>query len=189
VTGRRLGSSRDDILGSIAAGVIFIGAAIAGLRLVIVITGLGGLAVLCAGDTWPLPRFVPCVQSRCRRPKARKDSNLSVTRRHFLVPTGSPPPTCDPYDRSTTALTLQTSPSCGHSTITDESSSTVRPGTKPLGGDAAAYSTAVGRRPRDRLSFGPHPDARVPWPLSSCLSAPKPRARKRNAGRHGWRAC
>jgi hypothetical protein len=86
VTGRRSGSSRDDIFGSIAAGVVLIGAAIAGLRLVIVITGLGGLALLFAGGhmavaavrsrpPWPLRK-----RSRCKTPRVmlRGDANVSA---------------------------------------------------------------------------------------------------------------
>jgi hypothetical protein len=42
-------SSRQDTFGSIVGGVAFIAAAITGLGLVIVVTGLGGLALLYAG--------------------------------------------------------------------------------------------------------------------------------------------
>ena len=49
VTGRGADSSRHDTFGSIVAGVVFIAAAVAGLGLVIVVTGLAGLALLYAG--------------------------------------------------------------------------------------------------------------------------------------------
>lgn len=49
VTGRGSDSSRQEAFRSIVGGVAFIAAAIAALGLVIVVTGLGGLALLYAG--------------------------------------------------------------------------------------------------------------------------------------------
>jgi hypothetical protein len=49
VTGRRSASSRRDTFGSIAGGVVLIAAAIAGLELVLVITGVVGFGLLCVG--------------------------------------------------------------------------------------------------------------------------------------------
>jgi hypothetical protein len=49
VTGRGSGSNRDGAFGSVVAGVLCVAAAVAGVGLVIVITGLGGLVLLFAG--------------------------------------------------------------------------------------------------------------------------------------------
>jgi hypothetical protein len=57
VTGRRSGSSRDGTFGSAACGALLIAAAVAGLGLVIVITGLSGLALLYAGGAGAVEAF------------------------------------------------------------------------------------------------------------------------------------
>lgn len=68
VPGRGSDSSRQDIFGSIAGGVVFIAAAVAGLGLVIVVTGLGGLVLLYASGAVAVDAF------RCRhREPARSD--------------------------------------------------------------------------------------------------------------------
>jgi hypothetical protein len=65
VTGRGSEPNRDGAVGSVAAGVVLIAAAVAGLGFVIVITGLGGLALLYAGGSVAVGAF------RSRRPEAR----------------------------------------------------------------------------------------------------------------------
>jgi hypothetical protein len=68
VPGRGSDSSRQDIFSSIAAGAVFIAAAVAGLGLVIVVTGLGGLVLVYAGGAVAVDAF------RCRhREPARSD--------------------------------------------------------------------------------------------------------------------
>jgi hypothetical protein len=57
VTGRRSASSRRDTFGSIAGGVVFIAAAIAGLGLVLVITGVVGFGLLCVGGAAAVNAF------------------------------------------------------------------------------------------------------------------------------------
>ncbi len=82
VTRRGSRPSRDNTLGSVASGVVLIAAAVAGLGLVIVITGFAGLVLLYAGGaqavdalhSW-LPKPVPPPQrgegiEPCRHPPA-----------------------------------------------------------------------------------------------------------------------
>ncbi len=57
VTDGRSGSSGDGTIGSLACGAALIAAGVAGLGLVIVITGLGGLALLCVGGVGALEAF------------------------------------------------------------------------------------------------------------------------------------
>jgi hypothetical protein len=69
LTARASESSRHDTISSVASGVVFIAAAVVGLRLVIVITGLGGLALLFAGGTVAVDAF----RSRHREPSGEID--------------------------------------------------------------------------------------------------------------------
>jgi hypothetical protein len=62
--GRGSDSSRQDIVGSIAGGVVFIAAAVAGLGLVIVVTGLGGVVLLYASGAVVRDAFVAGIGSR-----------------------------------------------------------------------------------------------------------------------------
>ncbi|MGN6871932.1 MAG: hypothetical protein ACTHMY_26370 [Solirubrobacteraceae bacterium] len=57
VRGRGSDSSRHDTFGSIVGGVVLIAGAVAGLGLVIVVTGLGGLAFLYAGGALAVDAF------------------------------------------------------------------------------------------------------------------------------------
>jgi hypothetical protein len=57
VTGRGSESNRDGPFGSVVAGVLLIAAAVAGLGFVIVMTGLGGLALLYAGGAVAVGAF------------------------------------------------------------------------------------------------------------------------------------
>ena len=62
--GRRPEANRDGAFGSVVAGVVLIAAAVAGLGFVIVMTGLGGLALLYAGGSVAVGAF------RSRRPES-----------------------------------------------------------------------------------------------------------------------
>lgn len=57
VTGRRTESGRDGFFGSIVTGVVLIAAAVAGLGLVTVMTGIGGLVLLYAGGAVAVDAF------------------------------------------------------------------------------------------------------------------------------------
>ena len=57
VPGRHSEASRHDTFWAVASGLLFIGAALAGFRLVIVMTGLGGLVLLYAGGAEAVDAF------------------------------------------------------------------------------------------------------------------------------------
>ena len=73
VPGRSAGSSCQDILGSIIAGVVFIAAAVVGLGLVLVVTGLAGLALLYASAVAAADAF----RSQHREP-ARQPASVAT---------------------------------------------------------------------------------------------------------------
>jgi hypothetical protein len=102
VVRRGAGSTRDDTLGSVATAVVLIASAVVGLRLVIVITGLGGIGLLYAAGATALNA------SRSRPPEPepppRPSERLEPVphRLHSPALVGKPPSADNTHDHRTT---------------------------------------------------------------------------------------
>lgn len=102
VVRRGAGSSRDYTLGSVATAVVLIAAAVVGLRLVIVITGLGGIGLLYAAGATAV------AASRSTRPEPEPPPRRSQGvepfshRLHSPALVGKPPSADSAHDHRTT---------------------------------------------------------------------------------------